>query len=234
MGTDFLFDLLFPRKCLGCGRTGGYFCSSCLNFVKLCENDICPMCNRFSVGGFVHKSCAKALGLDGLTSIFKYEGIIKKAIKKLKYRFVTDLANDLVELFLSFCGENKAFVGYCRSGGVVLVPIPLHPARKRWRGFNQSELLGKLIAENLDLEFIPDLLVRVKKTQPQADLDKKDRQKNIRQAFVINENLQLNNWKICNYILFDDIWTSGATLLEATKVLKRAGAKKAWGLTLAR
>lgn len=233
MVNNFLLDLLFPRKCLGCGRAGSYFCSNCLNFVKFCENDICPMCSRFSTGGFVHQSCIKPLGLDGLTSIFRYDGVIKKAIKKLKYRFVTDLADDLVELFLSFCGENKGFVNYCRGAKIALIPIPLHPSRKRWRGYNQSELLGELITHNLGLEFVPNLLVRIKKTQPQADLDKESRRENIKGAFETNPN---SKFRILHsrFLIFDDIWTSGATLREATKVLKRAGAKQVWGLTLAR
>ena len=192
------------------------------------------MCGRGSLGGLTHPGCRRPFGLDGLTSIFAYEGVIEKAIKKLKYKFVSDLASDLVELFLSFGGEDKAFWDFCRQEGVVLVPIPLHPRRLRWRGFNQAELLGKLIAKNLGIKFAPDLLLRVKNTKPQVELDKKSRRQNIRRAFALNKNSQFDNLKICNFIIFDDVWTSGATLREAGKVLKRNGAKRVWGLTLAR
>jgi len=228
----FLTGFLFPRKCLGCGQKGHYFCSSCLNLVSLEPQRICPICGQFSVGGVTHPRCARPFGLDGLTSVFAYKGIIKKAIKKLKYRFVTDLAEDLIEVFLSFCGEDKVFSQLCLDQPP-LIPIPLHSARKRWRGFNQAELLGKMIAANLDLPFLPDLLVRVKKTKPQVNLDKKERQKNIQGAFFLNDN---SKFKIRNskFVLFDDVWTSGATLREAAKVLKRNGAQKVWGLTLAR
>jgi predicted amidophosphoribosyltransferase len=103
--------------------------------------------------------------LDGLTAPFAYQGIIKTAIKKLKYRFVADLAKDLVEVFLSFCGEDKAFSCFCQEEPL-FVPVPLHPRRKRWRGFNQAELLGKMMAANLGLDFEPDLLLRTKNTKP--------------------------------------------------------------------
>lgn len=225
-------DFLFPRKCLGCGQKGGYFCSSCLNLVKLEPQRICPMCSQFSFGGKTHSRCIRPYGLDGLTSIFAYQGVVRKAIKKLKYKFVSDLAKDLIELFLSFCGEDKVFTQVCQPQ-TSLVPIPLHPARFRWRGFNQAELLGKMITANLNLSFLSDLLLRVKKTKPQVGLAKKERKKNIKGAFKKNPNSKFLI-RDSQFLLFDDVWTSGATLKEAAKVLKRNGAKKVWGLTLAR
>jgi len=197
------------------------------------DEQICPLCEKGTFGGLTHSGCRRPFGLDGLTSIFAYKGVVAKAIKKLKYKFVRDLAEELVELFLSFCGEEKLFSDFCHLPDVVLVPIPLHPRRLRWRGFNQAELLGKLIAKNLGIKFVPDLLVRVKDTRPQVDLDRKCRQQNILGAFRKNPNSQfvIRNSLI---LIFDDVWTTGATLKEAGKVLKRNGAKKVWGLTIAR
>ena len=228
-----IIDFIFPQKCLGCKQTGGYFCSDCLNLVSLKDNRICPVCAKPSVGGLTHPRCQTPHGLDGLTAVFAYKGLMKKAIQRLKYKFISDLAEDLVEVFLSLCGEDKAFVHFSRQENVFFVPIPLHPARKRWRGFNQAELLGKIIAKNLGLKFSPQLLRRVKKTKPQVELKKEERKKNIQGAFKLNPNYQFS---IINspFILFDDVWTSGFTLKEAGKVLKARGAKKVWGLTLAR
>ncbi|MGB9706495.1 MAG: double zinc ribbon domain-containing protein [Microgenomates group bacterium] len=229
-----ILDFLFPRRCLGCGKIGNYFCPDCLNLVSLKDERICPMCGKGSFGGLVHPGCARPFGLDGLTSVFSYQGVIEKAIKKLKYRFVSDLASDLVELVLSFCGEDKAFSDFCRSPGVVLVPIPLHPQRLRWRGFNQAELLGRLIAENLKINFSPDLLLRVKNTKPQVELKKEERRQNIKGAFRVNSKRSHFSLLTSPFLIFDDVWTSGATLREATKVLKRNRASKVWGLTIAR
>jgi len=228
-----ILDFLFPKKCLGCSKVGGYFCSDCLNLVSLDPERICPVCERPSIGGQTHPGCLTSTSLDGLTSIFAYKGIIKKGIGKLKYRFVSDLASDLVEIFLASCGEDKTFSDFCLEKHPVLVPIPLHPKREKWRGFNQSALLGKMIAKNLNLDFVPDLLRRTKNTKSQIKLSEKERKLNIKDAFGISPNYQL---PIINYsiLLFDDVWTSGATLKEAARILKRAGAKKVWGLTLAR
>jgi len=228
-----ILDFLFPRRCLGCGKVGNYFCPECLNLVLLKDEQICPVCGKGALGGLTHQFCHRRFGLDGLTSIFAYKGVVSNAIKKLKYKFVRDLAKELVELFLSFCGENKIFSDFCRLSDVVLVPVPLHPKRLRWRGFNQSELLGELIAKNLGMKLVSDLLIRIKNTKPQVELDKAQRQTNIHGAFKKNPNSQfvIRNSLI---LIFDDVWTTGATLKEAGKVLKRNGAKKVWGLTIAR
>jgi ComF family protein len=196
------------------------------------NRSICPLCSKGSPGGLTHPGCRRPQGLDGLTAVFAYRGIIQKAIKKLKYKFIYDLGEDLVELFLSFCGEDKAFVNFCLNPEVYLVPIPLHPVRLKWRGFNQAELLGKMIAKNLDLPFWPDLLTRVKLTRPQIELNKEERETNIKGAFSVGDKGAA--YPRPSVLLFDDVWTSGATLKEAAKVLKRAGAQKVWGLTLAR
>ncbi len=229
-----ILDFFFPKKCLGCGRIGEYFCSQCLNFISLCKEQICPVCEKPAIGGLTHSRCWTPFTLDGLTSIFVYQGLIKSAISKLKYRFVSDLASDLVELFLSFCGENKAFSYFCQQENVFFVPVPLHPQRERWRGFSQTKLLGKLISENLNLPFLPDLLIRTKNTRPQVELKEEKRRKNIQGAFKINPKISHFSFPISNFLIFDDIWTTGATLKEAGKVLKQARAKKVWGLTLAR
>lgn len=231
---EWLNNLLFPKMCLGCGKWGSYLCPDCLNFIQVLKQRKCPVCARLSPFGLTHPGCKKARSLDGLTAIFTYQGIVKKAITKLKYRFVTDLSSTILELFLSYCGEDKAFTKFVTQEKVFLIPIPLYWQRKNWRGFNQAELLGKMIAQKLGIGFIPDLLVRVKNTQPQSLLDKKDRGFNIRDAFRINKHyLNILNSKTLNILLFDDVWTTGATLKEAAKILKTKGIGKVWGLTLA-
>jgi ComF family protein len=203
-----ILDLIFPKKCLGCKKTGGYFCFDCLNLISLKDNRICPVCLKPSVGGLTHPRCRTPYSLDGLTAVFAYKGLMKKAVQRLKYQFISDLASDLIEVFLSLCGEDKAFAHFSRQENTIFIPIPLHPTRKRWRGFNQAELLGRMIALNLDLTFLSDLLVRVKKTKPQVELKKEERKKNIKGAFKLNPDYQplITDYQ---FILFDDVWTSG-------------------------
>jgi len=227
-----LLDFLFPKSCYGCGRWGDYLCSDCLNKIKLNRERFCPVCGKGAIGGKTHPFCQKRSSLDGLTSIFVYKGLMQKITKRLKYKFVFDLGQTLVELLLSSLGEDETFAWFCRRKPI-LAPVPLHPARERWRGFNQAVLLGRPIAENSGLKFIPDLLIRIKNTSTQSVLNKKQRQKNIKNAFKLNEQFIHETMKQSGFILFDDIWTTGATLNECAKVLKQNGAKSVWGLTLA-
>jgi len=241
--SDFLMgilDFIFPKKCLNCGKTGAYFCSECLNFTSLDRERICPVCERPAIGGATHPGCLKDRSLDGFTSVFNYKGIIRKGIGKLKYKFVSDIAGELVELFLSSLGEDENFTRFCRQPNIVLVPVPLHPSRERWRGFSQTKMLGNLIAGNLEISFQPDLLIRVKNTKPQVGLKEDERKTNIKDAFSLNPassfpaSPQGGPLLTSNFLLFDDVWTSGSTLKEAARTLKKAGAGKVWGLTLAR
>jgi len=208
-------DFIFPRRCLGCGKNGKYFCSSCIKKIKPLEPQIYSGIDA----------------IDGLFCIFPYQGIIRKAILKLKYNFVSDLAKEFNDLVVRLLKLSILDLSDC----LTLIPIPLHWHRKNWRGFNQVEIFGKRLAQRLKINFSPDLLVRVRATKPQAKLKgkqaKQKRKENVKNAFRINSKYQILNTK---YLLFDDVWTTGATMKECARVLKNAGAKKVFGLTLTR
>jgi ComF family protein len=132
--------------------------------------------------------------------------------------------------------ENEVLYNFFVEKKPLVVPIPLHWFRQKKRGFNQSALLGKHIAQRWDLSLSEDLLVRGKYTFPQAELKKKERRGNIRGAFKINKKPPLNSLisQCPSILLIDDIWTTGATMREAGRVLKEARFKEVWGLALAR
>jgi ComF family protein len=113
------------------------------------------------------------------------------------------------------------------------VTIPVYRDRANWRGFNQAEEMGKIVAERLGLNFAPNLLIKKRKTRPQTGLDKEKRLENLQGALAINPHslLSISHQPL---IILDDVWTTGATLKEAAKVLKRKGARVVWGLTFAR
>ena len=92
-----LLDFLFPKTCLGCGKWGSYFCETCILNLTLAAA-ICGMCGKRAIGGVTHDSCRRPLGMDGLVSIFSYQKAIQKAVKKLKYRFVSELGESLAEM----------------------------------------------------------------------------------------------------------------------------------------
>ncbi len=152
--------------------------------------------------------------------------MVKKAVGKLKYHFLTDLAEELVELMVLFAPLS-------RFEKPILVPTPLHPRRERWRGFNQSELLGRKLASHFGWPVKTDLLSRQRYTQPQMSLKGQERKTNIIRAFKVNPHLPDSIFR-SQLIVFDDVWTTGSTLKEAGKVLKMAGFNNVWGLTICR
>ena len=119
----------------------------------------------------------------------------------------------------------------------ILVPIPLSKNRKNWRGFNQSEILTKTLAKKFGVEY-SNSLIRIIETKTQVGLSRDERKKNVKGAFSLRSSrhpeLDLGSrLRDKNFILVDDVYTSGATMQEAAKVLKRAGANSVWGMTVA-
>jgi competence protein ComFC len=223
-----ILDLVFPKTCLGCGHSGSYICPDCLAKVRTAQ-PICPYCERASIDGVTHVRCQKKLGIDGLVSIWEYEGVIRKAILALKYKYATLIGQELSSCFLSAVKSQNT--KYLMPGIASVVPIPIYWRRQNVRGFNQSIEVGKIVSEALNLGFIPDLLIKKQPTVPQAELSGDMRRRNLKGVFSLNTkypNLE------AEYTIFDDVFTTGSTLCEAAKVLKRAGAKKVWGLTIAR
>jgi len=116
----------------------------------------------------------------------------------------------------------------------ILFPVPLYWYKQNTRGFNQSEIIGKAIAEHFSCNFIPDLLIRKKHTKAQVELRRSDRKKNIKGVFEFNRAYKSkidNNYSL---VIIDDVWTTGSTIKEAVKVLKNQGFENVWGLTIAK
>lgn len=228
-----LLDLLFPKTCVGCGKFGSYFCDACVLGIK--QNDlVCPFCERASLGGVVHSVCKRKYGLDGLWSLGVYEGNLRTAIQKLKYKWVSEVSKELIDITTEYWAKNSPIlldqIKKNKGESWVVTSVPLHPRRQNWRGFNQSELLAKLLALKLGLKY-QTLLKRVKNTTPQMKLLSHERKMNIKNAFALNSDYLVPEQDI---LLLDDVWTTGSTLKECCYVLKRAGAKRVWALTIAR
>ncbi|MBI4036859.1 ComF family protein [Candidatus Daviesbacteria bacterium] len=231
---NLLLDLVFPKFCVGCGKFGSYFCPKCVENITQTEL-VCPNCERAGIGGKTHPLCQRKCGLDGLWSLGIYQGSLKKAIQKLKYKFVKDLAQVLVDLMVIYWAKYSAqFLTEIRKEGVkswVVVPVPLHSKRQKWRGFNQSALLGQILAQKLGLDY-QEVLKRVRYTAPQVGMEAWKRKQNIKNAFSLTNPYTLDS-KPC-VLLVDDVWTTGSTLKECAYILKKSGAKKVWAITLAR
>ena len=219
-------DLLFPKKCVGCGKWGGYVCRDCEVGIWE-EEQICPVCRWASRYGLRHKYCQKPWTMEGLTCLWAYEGIAKKLIKQAKYRYYYDYLSELIE-GIGVRDEWFYLYKFLESGPIV-VQIPLYSKRQRERGFNQAEKIAMLVARSWMLE-VKNLLIRVRDTGRQVERSREERLKAMSDAFKINSNFQIPN----SVLLIDDVWTTGATMSEAAKVLKQSGVRTVWGWVLAR
>lgn len=193
-------DLIFPRKCLECGENGIYICRKCLSHVEKSN---------------------KAF------SIWKYQGVIRKAVIKLKYNFSFDISSELSSHVLREL-KSSSF----RSTKYILLPIPLHKSRENWRGFNQASILGKAISTGMLWQFEENLLTRKLASKQQARLKKEDRLRNISGKFAVKEDIDLEFYKNKRILLFDDVFTTGATIKEAEKTLREFGIGNISWLTL--
>ena len=222
-----ILDLFFPKTCLSCGKEGKYICSNCVAQVPVLKS-VCPYCEKPSIDGLTHIKCQRKYGIDGLTSIWDYEGVIRKAILALKFKYSTEVGIELSDVFVQYLKSTR----YLLPKNTTLVPIPLYWHRENIRGFNQSEVIGKLIAKEMGWGFNPDLLIKKKSTKSQVELSVAERKENLQDVFAVSSlNIQNTN---PNILLFDDVFTTGSTLKEAAKVLKHASVEKVWGLTIAR
>lgn len=231
-----VLDLIFPKSCLSCGKGGVYVCTDCLSQVRLLK-PACPYCEKASIDGFTHTKCKKKFGLNGLVSVWDYEGVVRKSIMSLKYKYSTEVGKELARLFVDRLKSSR--MDKLLPFNSCLIPIPLHWHRENVRGFNQSEEIGKLIAAEMGWGFSPDLIVKKKPTTPQATLSVDERKQNLQGVFAIsshNSSFTIPN----SVILFDDVFTTGSTLKEAAKVLKTCPTTSGqqelgvWGMTIAR
>lgn len=223
-------DFLFPKICLGCGFLGSYFCLDCRHNLRLVEKDCCFYCRSFSLLGLTHPSCSKKLSIDGFLPFFYYNDLMKKIIKNIKYQLVREAFNDLFDtiapLVVNKLGSYKNLFANC-----FLQPVPLHPSRLSRRGFNQAQIIADFFGKILKLPVV-DFLKRKKSTFPLASLrGKKKRYLEIRGAFAVKDMVKIVNKEI---ILVDDVVTTGSTVKEAARVLKKAGAAKVYVFSLAK
>lgn len=233
LGKLKIWDLIFPAECVFCGEGGEWICSNCFAKLNFRAVQVCPVCKQKSREGRPCLDCRVKTNLDKVLVAADYnEEKTKKLIKLLKYRFLKGLApylGNLITLFLSELKEKNASKIY-RSSNTFLVPIPLHKKRYNWRGFNQAELIADRLAYNLGLE-VKTCLERKKYHRPQTYFKKEKRLENMKNTLAVPDKEAVENKKI---ILTDDVMTTGATLEEAARALKAAGARRVEALIVAR
>ncbi|MFA6537471.1 MAG: phosphoribosyltransferase family protein [Patescibacteria group bacterium] len=222
---QFFLDALFPKNCFGCEKEGEYLCSACFRKIELLPIEYCFLCQKVKSFDGICQTCQEITKIDKIWPAVSYQNMVVKAlIENLKFSYIEDLAEILAEFLFARLQEREFTKN---SADFFVVPIPLHKKRLRWRGFNQAELLAKSICQKTELPLL-SALIRSKKTQQQALLNKEKRVANVEDCFSLSENVR--GKKI---LLLDDVMTTGQTLLSASQKLKEGGAEQIIILTSA-
>ena len=234
---NFLLNIFFPRICLGCKKEGSWLCDDCFSTIEIQHFQYCPFCKE-KVRIFQGKcqgKCNKHLKkkLDGLYFAAPYnQPLVKKLITKFKYEpFIKELTFSLsliIIAHLKLSLEDKLNEIFQNA---VFIPIPLSQDRFRSRGFNQAKEIGKILSNVFKVPFLTKTLFKIKKTKPQVGLSLEEREKNVKGIFLVENSDLIKNKKI---FLIDDVFTTGSTMEEAAKTLKKSSAKEVWGIVVTR
>lgn len=218
-------DLVFPPLCASCKSVGELLCSRCMQAIEWLVEPICYKCGR-PQESFSTNACyicsELPLPLKQMRTAVFYTGSVATVIKQFKYEGYFGLDKPLADLMIEAWPRWKQPVD-------LVVPIPLHPARQRERGYNQSELLARRLAKHLDRQVGTAAIKRVRPTRPQVGLTLVERRENVNNAFAAEPELVKGK----EILLIDDVRTTGATLIAATDVLLAAGAKSVSAYCLA-
>lgn len=232
-----ILDLLFPAACHACRgelRKSAipFFCEACWSGIRPLEGPFCPQCGKpFSSSSALSFSPGHRCGdcrsappfFDRMTTPYSFDGVLAKGLFLYKYNRKVALASPLSALILPFL-ESIGKID-------LILPVPLHPERLREREFNQSLLLGNILGREFKKPLKERLLIKVKPTEHQMKLNRRDRRKNLKHSFAVSDPKKIAEKRV---LLVDDVFTTGATMNECAKVLKKAGCREVAGCAIAR
>jgi competence protein ComFC len=227
-------SLLYPPACAICSAnvaTGQYLCGDCDAKVVRIVPPFCAKCSEPFSGAitsiFTCANCAhRALHFDAAVAVYRSRGIIRRVMLEFKYHRQIHLRH-LVARWLFAALDDGRLRGRVFD---LIVPVPLHPARERERGFNQSALLAQLLSAQIVVASKP-ALERIRYTTTQTAFDRAERMQNLHGAFRLRKNADVRDLRV---LLIDDVLTTGSTLSECARVLKWAGAACVYAATAAR
>ena len=207
-----LLDLIYPPTCGICGKINKkHLCKKCEIKIKPYQiNKIGTVRNKY---------------FNYQIKILKYENLVRNKIIDYKFNEKSYLYKTFAKIILN----NKKICSFLKKYDIIM-HVPMYTKRKLLRGYNQTELIALKLAKELQICSVKNNLIKIKDTAKQSTLTKEQRNLNIKNAFKIKNTEEIKDKKI---ILFDDIYTTGSTVNECSKVLKKAGAKEIAVLTLA-
>ncbi|MDD3678753.1 MAG: ComF family protein [Patescibacteria group bacterium] len=221
---NLLIETIFPSYCLGCRRIGSFVCGDCFEKIIKIKSQTCPFCKKISPGGATCPNCKSKASLEGVLSFgyFK-DDLMREIVYRYKYEGLFAISEIISDWLLNLVNQQSIDFD-------LITFTPLSRKRKNKRGYNQSEVLAKKISKKLKIPCEP-LIEKRRETKPQVGLGRKERILNLKNAFFIKKRVNLTSKRI---VIVDDVITTGSTLNECAFVLKNAGAKKVWGLTIAK
>ena len=230
-----LLDLVYPRFCAGCGGAVGanesHVCWDCLSAIQYVAHPYCSHCGDPVFGrvdeAFTCYTCSSATPhFDRALSAARYQGPLQEIMRNFKYRKGLWTGDDIAQLLLA-CVNSHFDVDEVDA----VAFVPLYPARQRQRGYNQAEVLAAAVAHRLRKPLLRRCLARVRPTPSQTGLTAKARASNVENAFKVRRPGHVQGRSV---LLVDDVMTTGATVNECARVLKKAGASRVWVATVAR
>lgn len=220
---------IFPRTCVFCDEVINDERGICINCEKLIEYVEEPKCKKCGkpVTNEEQEYCYDCTKIQHIYmrgfSTYIYNEVVKESIYRFKYHNRREYAKYYGEsICYRFADEIK------RLGIEAIIPVPIHRKKQLERGYNQAELIARVIGNEMKLPVVSDLLIRQKYTKPQKELSNSERGKNLENAFIVTENVV----KCKKVLLVDDIYTTGSTVDACSKVLLEAGAESVYFVSI--
>ena len=230
-----ILDMLYPVRCPVCGEIvtpkDRRICIPCESKLQVICQPRCKKCSK-PIEQEQREYCSdcerKEYHFQYGYALWVYDSIMKKSISDFKYNHKKEYAKYYIQAIIDNYGEKIKHMA-----PDIIVPVPIHKSKRRDRGYNQAEILGRGIGKELDIPVLPDLLVRNKKTLPQKQLNDKERLLNLQEAFAYNnESSLVYQGKMNVVLLIDDIYTTGSTIEACTNILLQNQVKQVYFLTL--
>ena len=234
-------SLFFPAECKICKRpleplSRSFICSSCWSKVKWLMPPYCSRCSKPFTSSDVLGESSSLVCEECRTepALYKrllvpslYEGVMKEAIHLLKYGRKKGIFLEIKKILKTYLEQESLPFSELDE----IIPIPLHRKKLKQRGFNQAYLLAHFISRFSNLKLVKRSLLRIRETQPQIKLSKQERVANLKNAFQVRNG---TSFKCKTILLVDDVYTTGATLREAARLLRTFETREIYVLTLAR
>ncbi|HUD20724.1 MAG TPA: phosphoribosyltransferase family protein [Candidatus Saccharimonadales bacterium] len=215
-----ILNVIFPINCLMCGRESDWLCEGCLKKLTISRSITCCLCGKYSENAGLCQKCQKDTKLAGVIALFNYQDpAIGRLVKAAKYQKYPDA---LRFLLLNYRAQ---ILKRLPAGDWQFTFVPSSPAHQKKRGFNQAEVIARALAGK---EFsVFKTLEKSRETEPQVGLDRKDRLANLAGAFGATRKVG------ADVVICDDVITTGTTLKEAARTLRKAGVKRILAITIA-